>query len=113
MKISSGLRERIRPLPRPTGSQPGNAVARATQAALKPLRVLCGSSVPIERAHLPMMIDAKLCLHFAEAAEHEEGDPTYRASLVELATEWLIDAERELQASTQSTRQKGKRDRVR
>ena len=61
------------------------------------------------------MIDAKLCLHFAEvclrAAEQEEGDPTYCASLVELATEWLIDAEREL--STQSTRQRGKRDRVR
>ena len=47
-----------------------------------------------------MMIDAKLCLHFAEVylrtAEKEADDHAYRIMLLELAKEWLIDAEREL-----------------
>ena len=56
-----------------------------------------------------MMIDAKLCLHFAEvclrAAEQEAGDPAYRVMLLELANEWLKDAETKLQASKKSTPQ--------
>ena len=46
-----------------------------------------------------MMIDAKLCAHFADVclrAAEQEDDPNYRAMLLELAKEWLIDAEREL-----------------
>jgi hypothetical protein len=46
-----------------------------------------------------MMIDAKLCLHFAEvclrASEQEADDPAYRVMLLELAKEWLKDAEKE------------------
>ena len=43
----------------------------------------------------------------------QEDDPTYRAMLLELATEWLIDAQESYEASMQSTRQRGKRGRVR
>jgi hypothetical protein len=47
-----------------------------------------------------MMIDAKLCLHFAEvylrAAEQEADDPAYRAMLLEFAKEWLIDAQKSI-----------------
>ena len=46
-----------------------------------------------------MMIDAKLCAHFADVclrAAEQEDDPTYRAMLLELAKERLIDAERKL-----------------
>ena len=56
-----------------------------------------------------MMIDAKLCLHFAEVclrtAEQEADDHAYRVMLVELAKEWLKDSDRELQASKKSTPQ--------
>ena len=85
----------------------------------KPLRVLagdfagalqvCPSSEPIS----PMMIDAKLCAHFADVclrAVEQEDDPTYRATLLKLATEWLIDAQERYEAST---RQRGKRGRAR
>ena len=58
-----------------------------------------------------MMIDAKLCLHFAEVclrtAEQEADDHAYRIMLLELAKEWLNDAQRS------STRQRGKRGRAR
>ena len=59
-------------------------------------------------------LDAKLCAHFADvclrAAEQEADDPAYHAMLLDLAAEWLIDAE----ASMQSTRrQRGKRGRAR
>jgi hypothetical protein len=85
----------------------------------KPRRVLAGDFAgalqvyPSSEPILPMMIDAKLCAHFADVclrAVEQEDDPTYRAMLFELAAEWLIDAERELQAST---RQRGKRGRAR
>ena len=52
-----------------------------------------------------MMIDAKLCAHFADVclrAVEQEDDPTYRAMLLKLATEWLIDAERELRRKQSS-----------
>jgi hypothetical protein len=57
----------------------------------------CPSSVPIS----PMMIDAKLCAHFADVclrAVEQEDDPTYRAMLLKLAKKWSNDAERELRS---------------
>jgi hypothetical protein len=60
-----------------------------------------------------MMIEAKLCAHFASVclrAVEQEDDPNYRAMLLELAAEWLIDAQRSYEAST---RQRGKRGRAR
>ena len=53
-------------------------------------------------------LDPKLCLHLADVclrAAEQEDDPEYRAMLLELAKEWLIDAERNLQAPKKSTRQ--------
>ena len=55
-----------------------------------------------------MKVGAEQCAHFASVclrAVEEEDDPTYRAMLLELAAEWLIDAERSYEASTQSRRQ--------
>ena len=60
------------------------------------------------RKHKP---DAKLCAHFARVclrAVEQEDDPTYRAMLLALATEWLIDAEESYEASTQSRPQNSK-----
>ena len=51
--------------------------------------------------HLPMMIDAKLCAHFAEVclrAAEQEDDPKHRAMLLKLAKKWSNDAERELRS---------------
>ena len=52
----------------------------------------------------PMNIEAKQCAHFASVclrAVEQEDDPTYRAMLLKLATEWLIDAQESYEASMQ------------
>ena len=48
-----------------------------------------------------MMIDAKLCAHFAEVCLRgleQEDDPKHRAMLLKLAKKWSNDAERELRS---------------
>ena len=49
-----------------------------------------------------MMIDAKLCAHFAEVclrAAEQEDDPKHRAILLGLARGWSIDAQKSIDAT--------------